>query len=96
MNVADIIKGGKDLTGAEIETVYSKVNATYAVYRTAERVMVQYADEERLGAEQRLALSPLNPIRGEINGLIDVVGAPAPRATNKRRLSCLTVGSPML
>jgi hypothetical protein len=33
--------------------------------------MVQFADDPKLGGEQRLALAPLAPIRGEINGLID-------------------------
>ncbi|MDQ0320359.1 hypothetical protein QO002_002497 [Pararhizobium capsulatum DSM 1112] len=70
-NVAEIIKGQTDFTGAEILTVYSKVSNTYAVYGTEERVMVQFADDEKLGSEQRLALAPLNPVRGEINGLID-------------------------
>lgn len=70
-SVADIVAGQPDFTGAQIETVYSKVSGTYAVYRTAERVMVQFADDPELGREQRLALAPLNPIRGEINGLID-------------------------
>ena len=69
--VSDIVSGQKDFAGANIETVYSKVSGIYAVYRTAERVMLQFADSEELGKEQRLALSPLNPIRGEINGLLD-------------------------
>lgn len=69
--VADIIKDQTDMTGSTIETVFSKVGKTYAVYGTAERVMVQFADDATLGSEQRLALSPLNPLRGEINGLID-------------------------
>lgn len=69
--VTDIVKGQTDLTGSAIETVFSKVSNTYAVYGTSERVMVQYADDSALGSEQRLALAPLNPLRGEINGLID-------------------------
>lgn len=69
--VADITKGQTDMTGSTIETVFSKVSNTYAVYGTAERVMVHYADDAKLGSEQRLALAPLNPVRGEINGLID-------------------------
>jgi hypothetical protein len=69
--VADIIAGSQDSTGVAIETVYSKVGATYAVYRTRERVMVQFADDQALGKDQRLLLSSLNPTRGEINGLID-------------------------
>lgn len=69
--VADIIAGSQDSTGVAIETVYCKVGMTYAVYRTHERVMVQFADDPALGKDQRLLLSPLNPTRGEINGLID-------------------------
>lgn len=69
--VADIIKGQTDMTGSTIETVFSKVSNIYAVYGTAERVMIQFADDPNLGSEQRLALAPLNPVRGEINGLID-------------------------
>ncbi|MGK9338535.1 hypothetical protein [Sinorhizobium meliloti] len=69
--VADIVKGQADMTGSTIETVFSKVSNIYAVYGTADRVMVQFADDPKLGSEQRLALSPLNPVRGEINGLID-------------------------
>lgn len=33
--------------------------------------MIQYADDQALGIEQRRALAPLNPLRGEINGLVD-------------------------
>jgi hypothetical protein len=53
--VADIVAGQLDSTGMVIETVYSKVSGIYAVYRTKERVMVQYSDREELGSEQRLA-----------------------------------------
>lgn len=70
-DVADIVVGKLDAAGSEIETVYSKVVPTYAVYRTAERIVIQYADDDKLGADQRLALAPLNVLKGEINGLID-------------------------
>lgn len=69
--VVDIVRGEADYTGSIIETVFYKVSEIYAVYATDERVLVQYADDAKLGSEQRLALYPLNPIRGEINGLID-------------------------
>ena len=69
--VADIMKGGRDSAQAEIESVYAKVGGIYGVYRTAERVLVQYADDPQLGSEQRQALKPLQPIAGEINGLIN-------------------------
>jgi hypothetical protein len=69
--VSDIYAGGLDSTGAQIDTVYGKVAGVFAVYRTAERVMIQYADSQELGIEQRRAMAPLNPLRGEINGLVD-------------------------
>ncbi|MFO1106902.1 MAG: hypothetical protein U1E34_12435 [Amaricoccus sp.] len=69
--VADICLHGKDLIGEPIEAVYSKVSATYAVYGTPKRIMVQFADDPSLGVEQRRALAPLNPLRGQINGLLD-------------------------
>lgn len=69
--VEDIVKGREDFSGARIETVFYKVSGVYAIYATDERVLIQYADETALGTEQRKALVPLNPVRGEINGLID-------------------------
>lgn len=69
--VASIVKDQNDSTGAKIETVYAKVIPLYAVYRTAERVIVQYADDDQLGSDQRQALIESNPVKGEINGLID-------------------------
>jgi hypothetical protein len=69
--VSDIRLGTKDLMGEPIQAIYSKVGQTYAVYGTGKRVMVQFADDPALGIEQRRALSPLNPLRGQINGLLD-------------------------
>lgn len=69
--VAGIVENDKDSAGATIRTVYAKVVPSYAVYRTDERVLVQYADSEPLGREQRRALIDSNPLKGEINGLID-------------------------
>ncbi|MCS4096731.1 hypothetical protein [Rhizobium sp. BK176] len=69
--VDDIAVGRTDYTGLEIGTVYSKVPRVYAVYSNSDRVMIQYADDESLATEQRLALAHLAPLRGEINGLID-------------------------
>ncbi|MEA3061723.1 MAG: hypothetical protein QOJ94_1504 [Sphingomonadales bacterium] len=69
--VADIMPGVPDATGSMILSVYSKVRQTFAVYRTRERVSIQFADDPSLGAQQRKAVSPLNPLRGQINGLID-------------------------
>lgn len=69
--VRQIVKGQRDSNGVEIGTVFTKVDPVYAVYGTCERVIVQFADDDALGMEQRRALAPLNPVRGEINGLID-------------------------
>jgi hypothetical protein len=70
-SVSDIVRDKPDATGTVIETVYGKIADIFAVYGTKERVMIQYADDPALGLEQRRALASLNPIRGEINGLID-------------------------
>jgi hypothetical protein len=70
--VDSVVRGELDSTGAAIEEVYSKVSGRYAVYGTADRVVVQYADDDAvLGPEQRQAFRSLNPLRGDINGLID-------------------------
>jgi hypothetical protein len=76
--VEGIKTGEKDSCGVEIETVYCKLDKQYAIYRTIERVLVQFADNDQLntdgkkvGAQQRYVIAPLNPVRGEINGLID-------------------------
>jgi hypothetical protein len=54
----------------------------YAVYRTDDRLMVQFADDRDREAEQRHALARLNPVRGEINGLVD--GWRSSRSKKKR------------
>lgn len=69
--VEDVSKGTLDGTGEEILTVYSKIAEVYAVYGTADCVMIQYADDPDLGLEQRRAMTPLNPLRGEIAGFVD-------------------------
>ena len=78
-HVADIELGKPDPMGSIVAVMYGKVNGVYAVYGTAQRIVIQYADDpdqsdpakHSLGSEQRLAVRPLNPVRGEINGLID-------------------------
>ena len=71
MKVAEIAVHGIDSAGAPIRTVYAKSIPAYAVYRTDERVMVHFADDEDEARAQRTALAVLNPVRGEINGFID-------------------------
>lgn len=69
--IRDIKLNGEDSAGARIIGVYAKIDGVYAIYRTQERVLVQFADDPVLGADQRKLLAPLGPLRGEINGLID-------------------------
>jgi hypothetical protein len=71
LKVDDIVRGRRDSTDAEILTVYAKVSRLYAIYKTAERVLIHFADDPAKGSEQRQALVPLSPVLGEINGLID-------------------------
>lgn len=69
--IRDVKLGDLDSTGAEIIGVYAKVENAYAIYRTEERLLVQFSDDPALGADQRKLLAPLGPLRGGINGLID-------------------------
>lgn len=69
--VDDIVRGSRDSTDADILTVYAKVSGLYAIYKTADRVMIHFADDPAKGSEQRQALVPLSAQLGEINGLVD-------------------------
>ena len=71
MKVSEVKARGKDEADLVIEEVYARYDPFYAVYRTRERVVVQFADAPDQEKIQRAALSKLSPIRGEINGLID-------------------------
>jgi hypothetical protein len=71
MNVPDLKAGEDDDLGARIEGFYARNPPYYAVYRTRERVAVQYADDPDTRAAQRKAFTQVNPLRGEINGLVD-------------------------
>lgn len=71
MPVSAIEKDKPDSTGAQICAVYAKRPPDYAVYRTLERLLVHYADNAEREQTQRASLVRLNPIRGEINGLVD-------------------------
>ncbi len=70
-NVVDIVKNRRDPAGDPIIKVYSYNPPTYAIYRTRDRLIVHYADMDDVKALQRRAVSPLAPMRGQINGLID-------------------------
>jgi hypothetical protein len=68
--VADVKKGKPDSQGNIIEEVYTKVGAKYAVYRTPDRVVIQYADDDAKADEQRQHMASLNLARAQISGLI--------------------------
>lgn len=69
--VDDVLLNATDLTGANIENIYAKARPHYAVYRSSDRVSVQYSDIDLEAADQRKNMSTLNGLRTEINGLID-------------------------
>jgi hypothetical protein len=71
VRVSDVMVDRADAAGRLIIAVYARKPPDYAVYRTDEKVVVQYADDLARADEQRKALAPLSPGRGEINGLID-------------------------
>lgn len=71
MNVADLTLPGKDAMGVDITDLYARKPPVYAVYRTDRRVMVHFADDEAAANKQRADLARLNPLRGQINGLVE-------------------------
>src|SRR5215831_58831 len=68
--VGDVKIHHKDLTGRSIEEIYIKVRPKYAVYKTAGRVVVQYADAEKLAIDQQQNMSVMNLARAQIDALI--------------------------
>ncbi len=81
MTVSEIKDEGLDSTGTQIIDVYAYNPPHYAIYRTQQRVVVHFADDEDEAKRQSAILAPLNPVRGEINGLID-----SWRFSNNKRL----------
>jgi hypothetical protein len=71
MSIADMKVGTEDPMGDAVRSIYGFKPPEYAVYATDKRLVVRYADEPNLDSQQRKGLAPLNPVRGEINGLID-------------------------
>jgi len=71
VNVADLKLHEPDASGVEVERFYARNPPKYAVYQTAQRVTVQFADDPAKSDEQRKALAQLAPVRGEINGMVD-------------------------
>jgi hypothetical protein len=71
MTIADMKAGSTDPMGDKVRAIYGFKPPEYAVYATDKRLVVRFADNPALDSEQRKGLAPLNPVRGEINGLID-------------------------
>lgn len=71
IKVADIVLNHTDEVGSTIQAVYYKNSPRYAIYRTKERVMVQYDDTPAERQKQMRCLVGLSQLRGEITGLID-------------------------
>lgn len=69
--VADLAIGSPDPVGVEVREIYARKGRDYGVYRTDQRICVQFADDPATGAAQRGTIAPLNPLRSAINGLID-------------------------
>ncbi|MEA2997141.1 MAG: hypothetical protein QOG74_2690 [Alphaproteobacteria bacterium] len=69
--VDDVKIGERDLTECEILKIFTKVRPQYAVYRTRDRVSVQFSDDENVASQQRKDMSTLNLTRAQITGLID-------------------------
>lgn len=62
---------GSDPSGNPVVCIYAKKSPEYLVYRDPERVMVHFADNERMARRQRSTIAALSPLRGQISGLID-------------------------
>jgi len=71
LSLSNLRVGADDAAGARVTVIYAKNSPLYAVYRTDDRVLIQFADDGDKANAQRAAMAQLNPLRGEINGLID-------------------------
>jgi hypothetical protein len=74
--VSAIHVGALDAAENEIVEIYTKVSDQYAVYlardrkTTKTRVVIQYADDAGIAAQQRKRMAPLSAKRSEITGLL--------------------------
>jgi hypothetical protein len=71
--VEDIAVGQPDARGIVVDTIFARVSQKYCVYKSDSdnRIMIQFADDETVGDEQRLCLSRLEPERSTINAEFD-------------------------
>jgi len=72
-SVADLTRFMPDGAGVIVQQIYIKIDGLYAVYRTEERVVIQYADDPGKGADQRKSLSELYVNRGFVDSLLDEI-----------------------
>ncbi|UVO51133.1 hypothetical protein M0208_11595 [Sphingomonas sp. SUN019] len=88
MSIADLAVGEPDGIGSTIRIIYAKKPPEYAVYGTDNRVLVMFADDPARADKQRVRMSRLNPLRGEVNGLVEdwrLKPGSAPRAARYDR-----------
>lgn len=71
MTIADLAVDTPDGIGATVRIIYAMKPPDYAVYATDNRVMVMFADDPSRADIQRARMARLNPLRGEINGLVE-------------------------
>ena len=99
--VSDIHAGAQDAAENDILAIYSKVSKHYAVYLARDRntkktrVVIQYADDTEVAAQQRKKMAPLNAKRSEITGLLSN-WSDSHFETFRRRPGPTSTGSPPL
>jgi len=67
--VADIKKGGRDHRGEKIEYLFYH-RQSFAIYRSGDKVMVHYADDEATAEQQTIAVAELVFLRGRLQFLM--------------------------
>jgi hypothetical protein len=68
--VEDLQIGKPGATGNKVENIYARRAPRYAVYATAERLVVQYADDDALQEKQRVDMAQVSALRNDIGSLL--------------------------
>ena len=68
--IAQLERYRPDAIGTTVVDIETRLDGLFAVYYTEERVMIQFADDPSLGADQRKALAPISAKRAEISALL--------------------------
>lgn len=71
--IDDIEIGKPDGTGQIVDEIYIKIPPRYAIYRAANRVCVQFDDDEVKAEDQRKSMVNITVIRGTVDSLIEEV-----------------------